>query len=214
MDLTRRLADAAVRRVAVLLVPVPGWSATRCAAERVVRERGWRPALSAADADVMVICGAPGVRLTATVDLLWEQLPGPRARVTAMAASAVGAVIDQAVSELLDTERQRRDAVERSTDPAMGGPAEATDDQDGDEDRDEEDPADPDSGDEAPADQDPDQDEEGPEAQDSEDHGDMDHGDMDHGDMDHGDMDHGDMDHGDMDHGDMDHGDMDHGDMD
>jgi hypothetical protein len=92
------LARAAATRVAVLVVTVPGWTATRFAVDRTVRERGWRPALSPADADLLVVCGAPGPRLSAAVDLAWEQLSGPRTRVAAMAPSAAGAALDLGVA--------------------------------------------------------------------------------------------------------------------
>jgi hypothetical protein len=131
-----RLARAATARVSVLVVPVPGWTATRCAVERAVRARGWRPALSPADADLLVVCGAPGPRLAAAVDLVWEQLPGPRARVAATAPSTVGPALDEGVAELVDADRQRRDAAGRPRDPEMGVPPEpdaAGDDGSGDD---------------------------------------------------------------------------------
>ncbi|WNV73751.1 hypothetical protein [Geodermatophilus sp. DSM 44513] len=174
MDLNRRLATAAAGRVAALVVTVPGWEVTRYAVERLLRERGWRAALSPADADVLVVCGPPGRRLSRAVDLVWDQLPGPRARVTAVVASAAGAALDQAVTELLDGDRQRGDAAGRPADPVMGTLP--------DEDPDAEEPDAEDPHGEDPHGEDPDG-------------SDTDHGD--HGDTDHGD--HGDMDHGDMD---------------
>jgi hypothetical protein len=167
VGMSRRLAEAATRRVVVLVVEVPGWAATRYAAERAVRERGWRPALSPADADVLLTCGTPGPRLADALELVWAQLPGPRARVGATARSGVDAALERAAAELVDTGSQRADAVQRSADPVMGTPAAGQDD-------------DHDSG----------------AAGSGEDHSDEDHSDEDehHGDMDHGDMDHGDMD--------------------
>ncbi|MCZ2826363.1 MULTISPECIES: hypothetical protein [unclassified Modestobacter] len=171
------LRSLAARRTAVLAVEVPGWGRTRCALEQHVRTRGWRLADSPADADLLVVCGRPGARLTAAVEHVWGQLPGPRARAEVTTAEAVPAALDRATAELADGAAQRRDADGRPAEPDPGTTATATgDDGDGDGDMD--------------MDMDMDMDD---------DSGDMDHGDMDHGDMDHGDMDHGDMDHGDMD---------------
>ncbi|WP_222195092.1 hypothetical protein [Modestobacter italicus] len=213
MGLITRLA---ARRTAVLVAEVPGWGYTRCTLEQRVRSRGWRLADSPADADLLVVCGEPGPRFAAAVELVWAQLPGPRSRVQALDPADVAAALDAAAGQLADEATQRQDAQDRPAGPAQGVPATdtsvGTDDAPGDggADADARPPAwdDPHpgavhEGEQGHHDTDP-----------TQEHGDMDHGDMDHGDMDHGDMDHGDMDHGDMDHGDMDHGDMDHGDMD
>ncbi|MQA35611.1 hypothetical protein [Modestobacter roseus] len=194
MDLITRLAT---RRTAVLVVEVPGWAATRWAVEREVRDRGWRPALSPADADVLVVCGRPGARLATAVDHVWTQLPGPRARAALTEPASAAGALDAALTQLTDRDAQRRDAVDRPDEPSPGtGAAERVEG--------EPTPSEP-QDDEPPAFDDP-----GP-AQ--EDDGDSDAGEP--GDMDHGDMDHGGMDHGGMDHGGMDHGGMyDHGDMD
>jgi hypothetical protein len=160
----------------VLVVEVPGWWATRVAVEQDLVRRGWQVALSPADADVLVVCGEPGERLAAAVDRVWEQLPGPRARV--MAGDDGAAALDEAGRRLADDDRQRDDVLGRRNlagDEPDQGPDQGDDDHGSDDDHEHDDGA----------------------------AGDMDHGDMDHGDMDHGDMDHGDMDHGDMDHGDM-----------
>jgi hypothetical protein len=135
VDMSRRLAETATRRAAVLLVEVPGWAATRYAAERAIRKRGWRPALSPADADVLVTCGTAGPRLADALELVWAQLPGPRAQVRATARSAVDAALDRAAAALVDTDHQRADAEQRSPDPVMGTPPTGQDDdQDGDQD--------------------------------------------------------------------------------
>lgn len=131
MGLRRRLTAAAVRRATVLVVEVPGWGRTRCAVEREIRDRGWRPAASPADADVLLVCGRPGARLTAAVDLAWEQLPGPRARVEVLTPSGASAALDRALDGLADDDGQRADAAARSGDPAMG--IGADEDPDGDD---------------------------------------------------------------------------------
>lgn len=136
MGLSGLLARAATARVSVLVVEVPGWGRTRCAVEAELRRRGWRPALSPADADALVVCGSPGKRLQEAVDLVWSQLPGPRARATVPATSAALAALDGLHAELADDARQRLDAAARSAEPAMGTPAaeDAPSDDDGDTD--------------------------------------------------------------------------------
>ncbi|MCB2176388.1 MAG: hypothetical protein KQH57_11315 [Actinomycetales bacterium] len=53
----------------------------RLAAERAVRTLGWVLAWSPADADVLVVCGTPEGAEADAVERVWQQLPGPRARV-------------------------------------------------------------------------------------------------------------------------------------
>jgi hypothetical protein len=157
VDLRQRLATAAVRRTAVLVVEVPGWARTRWAVERDLRRRGWRSALSPADADLLVTCGRPDSRLEDALDLVWTQLPGPRARAEVLTPAAVADVLDDAAARLRDEERQRRDAADRSVEPVLGTPAR------------------PDS---------PAQDGEHDMQHGDMHHGDMQHGDVHHGDMD------------------------------
>ncbi|MCZ2815982.1 hypothetical protein [Modestobacter sp. VKM Ac-2984] len=114
------LSSLAARRTTVLAVEVPGWSRTRCALEQHARTRGWRLADSPADADLLVVCGRPGARLTAAVDHVWGQLPGPRARAEVTTADAVPAALDRAAAELADGTVQRRDADARPADPDPG----------------------------------------------------------------------------------------------
>ncbi|HEY0452679.1 MAG TPA: hypothetical protein VGD70_26460, partial [Actinophytocola sp.] len=64
-----------------LLVAAPGGTVARLAVERAVRERGWRPALSPAEANLLVVAGAAGHELEPFVRRVWDQLPAPRARV-------------------------------------------------------------------------------------------------------------------------------------
>ncbi|SEK68158.1 hypothetical protein SAMN04515665_104100 [Blastococcus sp. DSM 46786] len=136
MGLRERLTTAAVRRVAVLVVEVPGWGRTRCAAEEQLRRRGWRPALTPADADALLVCGVPGARLAAAVDLVWDQLPGPRARAEVLDPAGTAAALDRVVAELSDDAAQRADAASRPGEPAMGIEAGADPAQDDAEDMD------------------------------------------------------------------------------
>ncbi|MCV2488414.1 hypothetical protein OF117_03485 [Geodermatophilus sp. YIM 151500] len=174
MDLTARLARAAVARASVLVVEVPGWVSTRWAAAAELRRRGWRAATSPADADVLLVCGAPGPRLAQACDAVWSQLPGPRARADVVGSDAVGAALDRAAAALVDAGQQRREAHGRPLEPVMGPPAEPSDAGDGDR------------------------------HQDGPNEGGSDHGDTDHGDTYHAGSDHAGSDHGDTDHGDGD----------
>ncbi|WP_270240765.1 hypothetical protein [Kocuria marina] len=190
MGLSGALARLAVRATRVLVVEVPGHWATRMEVEHQLLRRGWRPAWTPADADVLAVCGVPGPELSELVDRLWEQMPGPRVRADITSPGTVGSALDAAAALLLDTPHHRTDAQERAQEPEI--------------------PEDADHGGHGGMGH-------GGMDHGEMDHGEMDHGGhggMDHsghGGMDHGGMDHGEMDHGGMDHGGMDHGEMDHG---
>ncbi len=113
MGLTERLARAAVRRPHVLLVPVPGQRPLRWAAEDALDELGWARAASPAEADVLLCCGDPGRDLAEHVEVAWEGMPGPRARVSAATVSDVEPALRAAVRELADVSKQRQDAQTR-----------------------------------------------------------------------------------------------------
>lgn len=116
MGLRRRLATLAVDATHVLLVEAPGAWLTRLAVEREIGRRGWRLAISPADADALVTAGTPGPQLSERVESVWEQLPGPRSR-TVIAdhtdTASVRTALDMVATELLDPERQVRDARDR-----------------------------------------------------------------------------------------------------
>ncbi|WP_299168250.1 hypothetical protein [uncultured Arthrobacter sp.] len=131
MGLAGALSRAAVNRLHVLIVEIPGWDRTRMRVETEVRSRGWAVSESPADADVLLVCGVPGADLASVCDRVWEQLPGPRARVEALDEEATSAALDEAVITILDGAVQRRDAVsrkqkasegdgERTADPSSG----------------------------------------------------------------------------------------------
>lgn len=113
MGLTEWLRSAATRRPHVLLVPVPGGTQVRLAAQRLIVERGWVEATSPAGADVVLVCGTPDVRLGRAVDMVWEQLPGPRARISSDSDATVADALDDGVRQLDDLDAQRRDAGRR-----------------------------------------------------------------------------------------------------
>ncbi|WP_270260440.1 hypothetical protein [Kocuria marina] len=171
MGLSGALARLAVRATRVLVVEVPGHWATRMEVEHQLLRRGWRPAWTPADADVLAVCGVPGPELSELVDRLWEQMPGPRVRADITSPGTVGSALDAAAALLLDTPHHRTDAQERAQEPEI--------------------PEDADHGGHGGM---------GHGGMDHGEmgHGGMDHGGMDHGEMDHGEMDHGG--HGGMDH--------------
>ncbi|MCD1144459.1 hypothetical protein LQU92_04275 [Kocuria sp. LUK] len=189
MGLNELLARFAVRATTVLVVEVPGHWDARMELEQQLLRRGWRPARTPADADVLAVCGTPGPELAELVDRLWEQLPGPRVRADITSSSAVASALDDAAALLLDTDHHRADARERpqrpeiSEDPDHGGM-----DHGGHDGMDHGGMDHKGSG-----------------------HGEMEHEEPDHGGMDHEGSGHGEMEHEDPDHGDMDHEDMDHG---
>lgn len=121
MGLSGALSRLAVRHAHVLLVEVPGHWLTRVAVERQVLDRGLRLALSPADADVLAVCGPPGPELAELVDRLWDELPGPRARMAIDSPEAVSAALAAAEAALLDTARQRADSRDRKATPGHGG---------------------------------------------------------------------------------------------
>ncbi|TFD21526.1 hypothetical protein [Cryobacterium sp. TMS1-13-1] len=111
------MAGRATRRVHVLVLEVPGWGEIRMRVEAELARRGWTPAISPADADVLLVCGEPGQELECVCARLWSQLPGPRVRTAVITASDVASTLDRAVDELLDDARQHSDARARSRQP-------------------------------------------------------------------------------------------------
>ena len=169
MGLNELLARFAVRAAQVLVVEVPGHWDARMELEQQLLRRGWRPASTPADADVLAVCGVPGPELSELVDRLWEQMPGPRVRADITSPGGVGPALDDAAALLLDTPHHRTDARERPQEPEI--------------------PEDVDHGGHGGMDH-------GEMDHGEMDHGEMDHGEMDHGEMDHGGHGgHGGMDH-------------------
>ncbi|MGI8947877.1 MAG: hypothetical protein ACR2FV_07880 [Ornithinimicrobium sp.] len=130
MGLSERLSRYAVRRAHVLIVEAPGSWVVRAHLERAALERGWRPALSPADADVLAVCGAPGPELSVVIERLWEQLPGPRVRVNPLDVAGVPAALNLAVERLRDTDRHREDARSRSAEPDLESSSDGREDMD------------------------------------------------------------------------------------
>ena len=115
MDLTARLLRFAAARPHVLIVPAVGGTAQRLAVEAELTRRGWPVATSPADTDVLVVAGVPGPELAAVVELLWQQVPAPRARADFATASAATIALDRAADDLADAARQRREPARPSS---------------------------------------------------------------------------------------------------
>lgn len=126
----RWLASAAATRPHALIVAVPGQDATRIAAEAEVLGRGGVLAASPADADILLIAGGAGAEMGAAIELVWSQLPGPRARVQLGQPGDVEQALDCALDLLLDDAAQRRDAVDRARDIPHAPPGAAATDGD------------------------------------------------------------------------------------
>jgi hypothetical protein len=120
VGLTNLLASAATARAHVLVVEAPGRWQIRAALERALTRRGWRMAESPADADALAVCGEPGPELTAVVQRVWDQLPGPRVRLEVLDAGDVESALEEAAAALLDTARHREDPRQRPVRPDLG----------------------------------------------------------------------------------------------
>ncbi|MGI5167168.1 hypothetical protein ACQEU3_22750 [Spirillospora sp. CA-253888] len=116
MGLRERLVRFAAGRPRPFVVAVPGGAGVRLLVEAELRRRGWRAAGSPVEADVLVVCGEPGAELAQAIEVVWSDMPGPRARVRlaggATREEAVRA-LDGAAAELADVPRQWADAAER-----------------------------------------------------------------------------------------------------
>jgi hypothetical protein len=119
VGLRQMVARAAARHAHVLIVEAPGHWRTRAAAERGVRVRGWGVAGSPADADVLLVCGEPGQQVSAAIEVVWQQLPGPRVRVDVAGAGDVAACLDEAGDALLEPGRHREDSRPRLAAPDL-----------------------------------------------------------------------------------------------
>ena len=118
MDLTALGARLRlIARPRPLLVEVPGSTGLRWAVESQLRDLGWVVAASPAEADLLVVCGRPGPELAAAVDVVWDQLPTPRARATGTDVAQAGSDLRTAGAQLGDVFLQRRDLAARGPGP-------------------------------------------------------------------------------------------------
>lgn len=107
VGLTGLLLRAGAARPHVLVAAMPGGTAVRLAAEEQLRRRGWPAALTPADADVLLVAGAPAPGIAAAAEAAWAAIPAPRTRVQATRAGEVAAALDAARAELAAGVSQR-----------------------------------------------------------------------------------------------------------
>lgn len=112
MDLTGWLLRRT--RPSVFLVTGSGGTGGRLAVERLIRQRGYRHALSPAEANLLITCGSVQGALDEAVQRIWAQFALPRARAHLDQPTDVAAVLDLARAELIDIENQRRDVADPS----------------------------------------------------------------------------------------------------
>ncbi|MDQ0381996.1 hypothetical protein [Amycolatopsis thermophila] len=108
MDLTSWL----LRRTPVrpLIAATPGGAGARLAAEREARIRGWRLALSPAEATMLIVAGPQDESMAAAVETVWRQMPFPRSRAEFAEAADVVTALAEAEARLRSAEHQRREA--------------------------------------------------------------------------------------------------------
>ena len=107
MDLRDLLRRTAMQRPAVLAVALPGATDIRLEVEAEVRRRGWLVAGAPADADLMVVCGAPEPRDTEWLDDIERSMPEPAVRI----------VIEETGHATHALEMARRDVTDRAVTP-------------------------------------------------------------------------------------------------
>ena len=100
MGVTGLLLRAGAARPHVLVAAMPGGAAVRLAAGEQLRRRGWPAALSPADADVLLVAGAPAADIAASVQATWAAVPAPRVRAIVTSPGEVAAALDAAQAEL------------------------------------------------------------------------------------------------------------------
>jgi hypothetical protein len=100
VGVTGLLVRAGAARPHVLVAAMPGGAAVRLAAEEQLRHRGWPAALSPADADVLLVAGAPVADIAASVQATWAAVPAPRVRALVTSPGEVAAALDAARAEL------------------------------------------------------------------------------------------------------------------
>ncbi len=118
MGLRDLAVRAATARPRVLVVEMPGGALVRMAAERELDRRGWPVGTAPGSADVLLLAGPVPESLAEAVGLLWDQLPGPRARACPASPDDVARELDSAQASLRDDPQQRADARERDREPA------------------------------------------------------------------------------------------------
>ncbi len=123
MGVTGLLARAGAVRPHVLVAAMPGGAAVRLAAEDQLRRRGWPAALSPADADVLLVAGAPAADIATTVEATWAAIPAPRVRAVVTSPGEIAAALDTARAELATGAPRWLPAGDAAALPGMDGGA-------------------------------------------------------------------------------------------
>ena len=110
----------AYEQPAVFVVTAPGSVPLRWELQRSLRRLGWPQVPSPAGADVLAVVGRSDDAWRATVARVWDQLPGPRARIDVLTPEAVEGALDGARTALLD--RSERQDDERARMSPVAGP--------------------------------------------------------------------------------------------
>jgi hypothetical protein len=120
MGLTGWVANAAVKRVHVMIVEAPGSGLLRMRVEAAVTARGWALACAPADSDALLVCGRPEAALSGLIDSVWQQVPAPRARAIVTNVADLSSTLDAVVEDLRDTTTQRmRSRSEQASKPPV-----------------------------------------------------------------------------------------------
>jgi hypothetical protein len=93
-----------------LIITTPGGTAARLAVERAVRARRWKPAMSPAEANILVVAGSPGPVLEPYVRQVWHLFPAPRTRADIDDPADAERLLDSAAHGLRDAATQREKA--------------------------------------------------------------------------------------------------------
>ena len=124
MDLTAWLLRHTPPRP--LVVTLPGGTESRLAVERETRERGWLPANSPAEANMLIVAGPTTSTAEPYIEQVWQQLPAPRTRANIPTPTTAKPTLDTAATTLRNTPHQRRESrtqpprVPRSDTPSCG----------------------------------------------------------------------------------------------
>ena len=120
MGLTGWVANAAVKRVHVMIVEAPSSGLLRMRVEAAVTARGWALACAPADSDALLVCGRPEAALSGLIDSVWQQVPAPRARAIVTNVADLSSTLDAVVEDLRDTTTQRmRSRSEQASKPPV-----------------------------------------------------------------------------------------------
>lgn len=99
MVMMNRLRTWALARPGVLIIDAPGNDRLRWLVEAEIDRRGWRMALSPANAGLMLTMGTLPPGLSQATEVLWSQMPQPRFRQT-IDGSDIARQLDAAVAAL------------------------------------------------------------------------------------------------------------------